>query len=170
MKKIIILLLIIPFLNSLLNTNTKHISDDLIRIRVLANSNSEHDLKIKKDISSKIQTTMYNLLKDIKDVDIARNVIKENIPKIDEVVNSNLNENYSYDIKYGYNYFPQKTYKGVTYEEGEYESLLVTLGEGKGDNWWCILFPPFCLIEAEESIEKVEYSFFFEELIDKILH
>jgi len=113
---------------------------------------------------------MYNLLKDIKDVDIARNVIKENIPKIDEVVNSNLNENYSYDIKYGYNYFPQKTYKGVTYEEGEYESLLVTLGEGKGDNWWCILFPPFCLIEAEESIEKVEYSFFFEELIDKILH
>ena len=48
------------------------------------------------------------------------------------------------------------------------ESLLITLGEGKGDNWWCVLFPPLCLVEAEESSE-VEYKFFIQELIEKYL-
>jgi len=49
-----------------------------------------------------------------------------------------------------------------------YESLLVTLGSGKGDNWWCVLFPPLCLLEAEES-DKIEYKFFVQELIEKYL-
>ena len=66
------------------------------------------------------------------------------------------------------NYFPQKEFKGVTYEEGYYESLVVTLGSGSGDNWWCVLFPPLCLLEAEESEkDDVEYQFFVKELIDK---
>lgn len=63
-------------------------------------------------------------------------------------------------------FFPKKEYKGVTYPEGYYESVKVTLGEGLGDNWWCILFPPLCLIEAEESTE-VEYNFFVKEIIKK---
>lgn len=66
------------------------------------------------------------------------------------------------------NYFPEKEYKGVKYDEGYYESLVITLGEGKGKNWWCVLFPPLCLVEAEES-DKVEYKFFIKELIDKYL-
>ena len=66
------------------------------------------------------------------------------------------------------NYFPEKEYKGTIYEEGEYESLLITLGSGEGNNWWCVLFPPLCLIEAEES-EEVEYSFFIKELFEKYL-
>jgi len=61
-----------------------------------------------------------------------------------------------------------KEFNGITYEEGMYESLLVTLGEGKGDNWWCVLFPPLCLLEAEES-DEVEYKFFIQELIEKYL-
>ncbi|MBQ9011225.1 MAG: stage II sporulation protein R, partial [Bacilli bacterium] len=53
-------------------------------------------------------------------------------------------------------------YKGVKYKEGYYESLLVTLGKGKGDNWWCVLFPPLCLIEADESSD-VQYKSFVKE-------
>ena len=66
-------------------------------------------------------------------------------------------------------YFPTKTYKGITYDEGNYESLLVTLGSGKGDNWWCVLFPPLCLLEAEESsdVKDVEYKSFIKEIIEK---
>ena len=69
------------------------------------------------------------------------------------------------------NYFPEKVYKGVKYEEGEYESFVVTLGNGMGKNWWCVLFPPLCLLEAEETEEttEVEYKFFISELIDKYL-
>ena len=64
--------------------------------------------------------------------------------------------------------FPEETYKGITYEAGKYESLLVTLGEGKGDNWWCVLFPPLCLMEAEETnTDEVEYKSFIKEIIEK---
>ena len=59
--------------------------------------------------------------------------------------------------------------KGIEYDEGYYESLLITLGEGKGDNWWCVLFPPLCLIEAEESTE-VEYKSFIKEIIEHRIH
>ncbi|MEI3507940.1 MAG: stage II sporulation protein R [Bacilli bacterium] len=74
----------------------------------------------------------------------------------------------NYQVNFGSNYFPEKEYKGVKYEEGYYEFLLVTLGEGKGDNWWCVLFPPLCLIEADESTD-VEYKSIVKELIDKYL-
>ena len=52
------------------------------------------------------------------------------------------------------------------YNEGYYESVVVTLGEGLGDNWWCVLFPPLCMIEAEESTD-VEYTTIVKEVIDK---
>ena len=74
-----------------------------------------------------------------------------------------------YQVSFGRNYFPEKTYKGIVYDAGYYESLVVTLGKGEGDNWWCVLFPPLCLLEADESEEEVEYKFFFQELIDKYL-
>ena len=73
-----------------------------------------------------------------------------------------------FQVHYGLNYFPEKKYKGVTYKEGYYESLVVTLGEGKGENWWCVLFPPLCLLEAEETnTNAVEYKFFVQDLITK---
>ena len=76
------------------------------------------------------------------------------------------NYNLPYKINFGYNYFPEKIYRGVTYDEGYYESLLITLGEGKGDNWWCVLFPPLCLLEAEEST-AVEYTTLVGEILKK---
>ena len=168
MKKILIIIIAIPFLLNILSTNK--ITDDLIRIRVLANSNSDYDIKVKENISNNVKNMMGNLLVDIKDIDTARKVIKKNINKVGDTVKESMtNVSYDYDINYGYNYFPEKTYNGKTYAAGDYESLLIKLGKGEGNNWWCILFPPFCLLEAEES-EKVEYSFFLTELFDKILN
>ena len=70
----------------------------------------------------------------------------------------------SFHIHYGKNYFPQKEYKDIIYESGEYESLVITLGEGKGENFWCVLFPPLCFIEEDS---KVEYKSIIKELIEK---
>ena len=70
----------------------------------------------------------------------------------------NLGYDKDYKINYGYNYFPKKKYKSVTYKEGMYESLVITLGTGEGDNWWCVLFPPLCLVEADESTVAVSYT------------
>lgn len=147
------------------------IPKEAIRIRVIANSNNSYDQEIKIKVKEQLQTDLYNLLKDIKGVEKARFIINNNLTGIDDQVSRLLkNENYPLDYKlsFGYNYFPAKEYNGIIYEEGYYESLVVTLGSGEGDNWWCVLFPPLCLLEAEEN-EDVEYTSFVRELIDKHL-
>lgn len=142
------------------------IPDDSLRIRVIPNSNSEYDQEVKKKVKNKVQITMYNLLKDSKSIDDAREIVEQNLDIVDnEVKEILLNSNYkdSYDINYGYNYFPEKTYKGVTYNEGYYESLVVKLGKGEGDNWWCVLYPPLCLIEEDDT----EYKSLVKEILNR---
>ena len=138
---------------------------------MIANSNSEYDQNIKKIVKDDIQNKMYTLLKDTTNVFEAKQIISDNLDNIDNEINTilkSLNYNLSYDVNFGLNYFPSKEYKGIIYNEGYYESLVITLGEGKGDNWWCVLFPPLCLIEAEKS-DEVEYTSFVKELLDKYL-
>ena len=169
MKKIICFCLIIAIF--LLNNRTAAvvIPDTAIRIRVIASSDSEEDQAIKQKVRELLEYKMYNLLKNIKGVDVARKTIQDNLNDLNDEVDKLLKkEQYEegFNMNYGMNYFPEKEYKGIKYEEGYYESLVVTLGEGKGENWWCVLFPPLCLIEAEES-DEVEYKFFVKELIEK---
>lgn len=147
------------------------IPSSAIRIRVIPNSNSIYDQEIKMKVKQTLENNTYSLLEGVKNIEEARNVIEENLANIELAIQATLlTENYQegYKINFGQNYFPEKTYKEIVYEEGEYESIVVTLGKGEGDNWWCVLFPPLCLLEAEESeIEDTEYTFFVKELLDK---
>lgn len=170
MKKIIIIL--IPILLFIVKVNANKIPNDAIRIRVVANSDSEYDQQIKYKVSDYLKSEMYMLLKDTKTKEEADKIIKKNINKIDNNIYTILkkeNYNLGYTINYGKNYFPEKKYKGMIYEEGYYDSLLVTLGKGEGENWWCVLFPPLCLIEAEESTE-VEYNFFLFDIVKNLFN
>lgn len=176
MKKIIVIgLIIFLFYISMSKVNSKEfkIPDEAIRLRVIASSNSNIDQQVKFKATDTMENVIYELLKNAKGVEEARKIINDNMNYIDNKVLETLQkEKYplSYEIKYGLNFFPEKKYKGVTYSEGYYESLVVTLGEGKGNNWWCVLFPPLCLMEAEETEkEEVEYKFFIKELIEKYL-
>ena len=72
----------------------------------------------------------------------------------------------NYSFKFGYNYFPKKVYKGILYPEGEYESIEVRLGSGVGDNYWCVLFPPLCLINENEITDDVTYQLYVKELFN----
>ena len=97
----------------------------------------------------------------------AKELVNNKMPEIKNLLN---NYNINYDINYGDNYFPEKSYKGVKYESGMYESLVVTLGSGKGENWWCVLFPPLCLMDATNSdTTDVEYQFFVKNLVEKYM-
>ena len=170
-KLILVIFLIICCYVGIGHVSSLVIPEDALRIRVIANSNSEYDQNIKTLVKDNIQYKMYDLLKDTKGVDEARIIINDNLDYINQEVKNtltSLNYNLGYEINYGLNYFPSKKYKGITYNEGYYESLVITLGEGKGDNWWCVLFPPLCLIEAEES-DDVEYTSFVKELLEKYL-
>ena len=145
------------------------IPDDAIRIRVIANSNSEYDQEIKLKVKETLESDMYNLLKDTRNIDEARLLIRSNLSKVENNVYKTLQkEQYKlpFTVNFGLNYFPMKQFKGITYNEGYYESLVVTLGEGLGDNWWCVLFPPLCMIEAEESTD-VEYTTMVKTIVDK---
>ncbi|HIS90180.1 MAG TPA: stage II sporulation protein R [Candidatus Faecisoma merdavium] len=172
MKKLMLAIFLIILLYVFIGrVSSLAIPDDALRIRVIANSNSDYDQEIKKIVKENIQYKLYELLKNTKGIDQARKIINNNLNDIDNNVKETLqllNYELGYDINFGLNYFPSKEYKGVTYDEGYYESLVITLGEGKGDNWWCVLFPPLCLLEAEESTE-VEYTSFVKELLDKYL-
>ena len=173
MKKILVIIILLISIGCI---STKEeqviIPREAIRFRVIANSNSSEDQENKLLIRNNIQKQMTEDLVNTNNIEEARNSITNNLDKYNSLVEKTLLENNidnNFSINYGLNYFPKKVYKGVTYEEGNYESLVVTLGNGLGKNWWCVLFPPLCLLEAEETEEttEVEYKFFIKELIDK---
>ena len=172
MKKSIIIFILIILIYILIGNviaEKDMIPDEAIRIRVIANSNSEYDQNIKIKVKDNLQSIMYKLLKNTEDIESARNIIKNNINLVEDDIYTLLQrEKYQlpFNINFGLNYFPKKEFKGITYDEGYYESVVVTLGEGLGDNWWCVLFPPLCMIEAEESTD-VEYTTMVEEIINK---
>ena len=174
MKKVILILLAILSISYVINANNKkesvRIPDSAIRFRVLANSNSPRDQKIKEEVRDKMQKELYTLLENAKSAKQARNLITSNMDNFNDILAEEMKDKeYSYTIDYGMHPFPEKKYKGITYEAGEYESLLVTLGSGEGDNWWCVLFPTLCLLEAEETTNNsdVEYKSFIKEIIEK---
>ena len=172
MKKLIIIGLAIGMMFMVYNKSNDAviIPNEAIRLRVVPNSNSVRDIEMKGLVRNYLEDNVYNMLKDTETVSEARDIINSNISSIDEGIDNifkNSNYEMNYEVKFGSNYFPDKEYKGVIYPEGNYESLVVYIGEAQGDNWWCVLFPPLCLLEAEEA-EDVEYSFWVKEMIDKI--
>lgn len=170
MKKILIIIMIIVLYLFYKNGNINYIPSDSIRFRIVPNSNNIEDIFIKEKVLEGVYPliTGYNS----SNIEAARNIVENKLESIDNKVKETLNKyeyNEKYDIKFGYNYFPEKEYDNKIYEEGYYESLVIELGEAKGDNFWCVLFPPLCMLEIEETKKNdVEYSFFLKELWDKI--
>lgn len=172
MKKIIIVLCLVTAF--LIYKETKEetiiIPNSSIRLRVIPNSNSVLDQNIKTKVKEYLEENTYELLRNQSDIEEARITIKENIPTIEEDIDKIFQEenyNMNYSVDYGYNFFPQKEYRGITYKEGYYESIVIKIGEAEGDNWWCVLFPNLCLIDLESS-EDVEYKSWIAETINKI--
>ena len=163
MKKIIVIL--ICFVIGVLVYNKSEeiiIPNDAIRIRIIANSNSIEDLYKKKVLKESIKNDLYNLVNEASSSIEADNIISSNLDYINKLLSTKTND---YKINYGLNYFPKKTYKGVIYPSGEYKSLVITLGSGLGDNWWCVLYPPICMIDEVNDTSDVEYRL----LVSKIL-
>jgi stage II sporulation protein R len=161
MKKFIIILAIIISILVLNKEEYVVIPKDSIRFRVIANSNSNDDQLVKKQVVNNVKNLLLN--NNSSNLKESRKYIVDNLPKFEEIVNNTLDENETFHINYGKNYFPEKVFKGVKYSSGYYESLVITIGDGKGENFWCVLFPPLCLVDEEE----VEYKSLIKELIEK---
>lgn len=165
MKKIIVILFISVVCLVIFNEKEDIlIPDNAIRFRVIANSDDKIDQDMKLSIKTDVEKELYNLIKGANNIDEARKIINENLLVVDNILKD---YNVEYDISYGDNYFPEKDFKGVTYPSGNYESLVITLGEGLGKNWWCVLFPPLCLLDQEENLSNVDYKFYAKKIINK---
>lgn len=169
MKKLIIVLFLITICSLIINNEKQVvIPNTAIRFRIIANSDSSADQDLKMQVKEELEPTIIKKLSTSSTIEEARTNIKSYIPEVETTLQKYTND---YDINYGENYFPEKEYKGISYPEGEYESLVITLGNGLGENWWCVLFPPLCLLEAEESeITDTEYKFYVKELLDKFMN
>ena len=147
------------------NTDKIIIPDNAIRFRIIANSNSLEDQKNKFEVKKDLEPIIGDILNKSENINETRSYLSSNMFQIKKEIENHTTD---YKINYGFNYFPEKTYKGVTYKEGNYESLVVTLGDGLGDNWWCVLFPPLCLLEAsEDNIDDNTYSLYIKEVLVK---
>lgn len=168
MKKIIIILFCITVCYSIFSQKEEIlIPEDSIRFRVIANSDSEEDQSIKLQIKEQVEQELNRFMIQAKNKEEAKKLIENNLPNIENILNS---YQIPYQMNLGMNEFPEKEYKGITYEEGVYESLVITLGKGIGKNWWCVMFPPLCLLEAEENnLDEVEYKFYVKEMLNKYL-
>jgi len=168
MKKLIIVLFCITVIYAI-NSEKENIliPDNSIRFRVIANSNEEEDQQLKMQIKDSVEKEFNKLMINAKSIEEARNLIQNDLPNIEKILD---NYHVSYQMNFGMNHFPEKNYKGINYKEGNYESLVITLGSGLGKNWWCVMFPPLCLLEAEENnLNEIEYKSYIETILKKYL-
>ena len=164
MKKIIVFLF---FLTIICLNNSKEeiiIPTSSIRYRIIANSDNPKDQLLKLKSKDDINKEIMPVLERANSIDESRDLITKNMSSIENVIKKYTND---YKVEFGNNYFPKKTYRGINYDEGEYESLVITLGNGLGENFWCVLYPPLCLVD-EETSSDIEYTTLVSEIIDKL--
>lgn len=168
MKKLIIILSIIVLTIFVNKEEYVVVPQESLRFRVIPNSNSALDIFIKEEVVN-------NILKEISIENSLINTktnIENNLPKVNKIVKSTLkmyNYDKGYNVDYGLNYFPKKIYKDVIYPEGYYDSLVISLGEANGSNFWCVLFPPLCMMENDTNTQDIEYKFKIKEVIESFI-
>ncbi|OCA82383.1 stage II sporulation protein R [Bacillus sp. FJAT-27225] len=126
------------------------IPGEAIRLRILANSDRKVDQDLKRKVRDEVNEKIAEWVGDLTSLDQARETIKAGLPEIEQIAREVLSENGSDQAakaEFGKVKFPTKLYGQFLYPAGEYEAILITLGEGKGANWWCVLYPPLCFLD-----------------------
>lgn len=145
-------------------TTGEPIPQDAIRIRILANSDSDYDQRVKRDVQSRVAAIIRSWGAMPATHEEAYALIESHLADIQETTDDVLTEwNVSYGAKVELSEvpFPKKSFGGIDYDAGEYEALRISLGGGQGANWWCVLFPPLCLTAAtapDQSPSKLAAS------------
>ena len=132
------------------------ISDRVLRLHVLANSDSQEDQALKLKVRDKVLECSAYMLDDAQDLNQAEALTEQNLQDIQKAAQEEVyRQGYDYPVKVELTnmHFNTRVYETVTLPAGEYDALRVSIGEAQGHNWWCVMFPPMCLPAAEESKE-----------------
>jgi stage II sporulation protein R len=144
---------------------TPKASAEYLRIHVRANSNEEIDQRVKLKVKDSLVEYLTPILAECKTKEKAKIELEKRLEELDKIINSTLKrEGFSYTgkAKLKEEEFPTRKYEGIVLESGFYDALIVELGSGKGDNWWCVVYPPLCFIRSE----RVEYRSKIIEIIE----
>ncbi len=174
MRKVVIcvLVVVIGVAFVLFATNKSSPNEEYLRIHIRANSNLEIDQNVKYKIKDKVVEYLIPVLCECETKEQAERALKNNFSGIENVADSILRQNgfsYSSHAKLCNEYFPTRSYQDLTLDEGFYDALILELGEAKGDNWWCVVYPPLCFVSANPTGADVVYKSKILHIINKIL-
>ena len=144
-------------------------NEEYLRIHIRANSNDSIDQSVKYKVKESIVEYMTPWLDGVKNKESAMEILQSHMGAMKAVADDTL-------VKNGYTYtsrvslrqeeFPARTYGDLTLDRGVYDALIIELGSGEGDNWWCVVFPPLCFVGNDK--DNVEYKSFIQEIFNKI--
>jgi len=180
-----VIIALIIFLFTWVGTQTGR-PHDLIRLHVIANSDSPEDQELKLHVRDRLLTTFGKKFRQVQSMNEARETIKESLPELEKTAMAEIRERgYSYDVKaqLGIFPFPTRVYGDMVFPAGSCEALRVIIGDGKGANWWCVMFPPLCFVDVSSGIveqdlngscfepeQKIEYKFKVVELWNDLMN
>ncbi len=179
MKKITVIIgvLIIIFLGSnSYYANSNSLNNSVLRLHVIANSDSVDDQALKIAVKNEVVELLKTDFAEQQDVEQARKLATENIPRIQELAEEVIESqgyHYTVQVKVGEYMFPTKSYGNLVFPQGEYQALRIIIGDGEGKNWWCVLFPPLCMVsDSDKGLsfdkeEEAQVSFKCLELLPK---
>ncbi|MBM7854582.1 stage II sporulation protein R [Desulfohalotomaculum tongense] len=128
---------------------------ELIRFHIIANSNTIEDQILKLRVRDAVVTEMKERFADIDNKEEALIVTRESFDDIKKIAQEQVTKagkDYKVEVMLGDYLFPTKTYGDITLPAGRYRALRVVIGEGRGHNWWCVLFPPLCFVNGVDKL------------------
>jgi stage II sporulation protein R len=168
-KIFIIVFFVVFSINLLACGENKSDESELLRLHIRADSNSEADQAVKLKVRDKVVAYLDAELGEIDDFDTAKREISKRGSKIKSICDSVLQQNgfsYRATVSVRNEFFPTRMYETLVVESGYYDALIIELGSGKGDNWWCVIYPPLCYVEATYG-SGFRYKSKIKELIEK---
>ena len=159
LKRLVFLLVLVScFYTGALLADKEKLHDELIRLHVVGASDSMEDQTIKLQVRDAIIVSLQQALEDATDIEQAKSYILEHLPQIEAAANAMLQELGSEDsavVSFMEEAFPVRDYDTFSLPSGVYNSLRITIGDGNGKNWWCVVFPSLCFQASSTGVEDV---------------
>ena len=134
---------------------SNNIADSVFRLHVIANSDSKEDQELKLKVRDELLSYMNIISKDSANKQEAMQIANEHKEEFTQIAEKVIKENgynYTVNVQVGKADFPTKYYGDITLPAGTYDALKVQIGEAKGQNWWCVMFPPLCFVDVSTGI------------------
>ena len=147
------------------------LAKECVRIHIRANSNSAEDQSVKLAVRDEITAYLQDVLEGCGTKSDAQKRLAAEQRNLVEIANKTLylhNFDYKASIRINNEYFPDRNYDGYDFPAGYYDAVIIELGTGEGDNWWCVAFPPLCFVPSAQNGEKIVYKSWIKETLDKL--